>query len=365
MANTVQTTKLSAAQRAANFNLYTRKHMQPLPAVSGAASSSISITIPKVRLLSNVRLLITGTLTVTHATLTSYVPAVGGPMSLIRNLLVSANNGFNPYQVSGVGMFLLNQLNEVGSITAPLFDTVANVNASRMPNKLGNVAAVGGTANPFQQIVNIPLSLNDRDPVGLILAQNEETVITVQVDFDAAAAAIGTGQVGYTAVLSNLVVTPYIESFSIPTVATAFPDISTLKLVQETNQSIAGSGIQTVKLPVGNLYRKLILYVTNATGAGETDANLSGGDISILINTADNPLKYKPFLLAGMNATSYATPLPNGAYALDFSDQGWPNYSGSRDYIDTSSITEFWLQFTAAAAGNVKVIYELLSRLAA
>jgi hypothetical protein len=56
----------------------------------------------------------------------------------------------------------------------------------------------------------------------------------------------------------------------------------------------------------------------------------------------------------------YEAPLDAGAWILDFANMG---ATGSRDYIDTERLTEFWIKFTSDTAGSVRVFYETLSRL--
>ena len=71
----------------------------------------------------------------------------------------------------------------------------------------------------------------------------------------------------------------------------------------------------------------------------------------------------KPLDLACENFEQYDGALPTGVYVFDFSDNGIRNMGNARDYIDTERMTEFWLKFTAGAAGTVKIFYETLSRL--
>ena len=75
--------KLTPAQRAILFAQATRQNIQPLPAISASENSAISFNLHKVRLTSKLQLLVSATLTATHATETSYTPATlhRGPCS--------------------------------------------------------------------------------------------------------------------------------------------------------------------------------------------------------------------------------------------------------------------------------------------
>lgn len=355
-----QTKNISPAQRAQFFAQMTRQHMQMRPAVAGAENATVSFNLDKVRLTSKILLLIEGTVTVTHASATSYNAAPFAPFSFLRNVNVEINNGFKPFTVSGREIYWYNLARAFGNQIVPTIAAAASLPA-RTRNYLGNTASAGGTANPMQMVVELPLALNERDPIGLLLTQNEETVVTVSVSFGAGADLLASGQSGYTVAVSNLTVTPMVESFSIPPIKEAFPDISILKLVQSTKQAVTGAGPFTLKLPVGLTYRKLLVFIEDSNG-GVADTAFSG-DFQLVLNGADYPYQIHPKMLAALNQVQYNQALPQGLYVFDFTYQGLTNYGGARDYIDTERLTEFWFKFPATAAGNVTAVYELLSRL--
>lgn len=343
--------KLTPAQRNLLFASATRKHLRVIPAKTGAPGTTLSFEVPKVRLTEAVRLLVEATLTATHASNTTYTPATHAPFTLLKNVRVNINNGFNPYQISGLGLYMLMLMRADA-------DTLTRQTSGRGRTVQGDVSSAGGTANTVRFVVDLPLALNDRDPVGLVLTQNQETTVTVEVDLGTAND-IAPAASGYTFALSDVTVTPLVESFTVPAVSEAFPDISIVKLVNEKIDAIAGAGPITVRLPVGTTYRKLIFFVADSSGAGVDITS----NIEIALNQSDTPIQINPKLLAAINHELYATPLPTGMYALDLASQGFANYGGSRDYIDTERLTEFWLRFDATAAGSVRVVYEHLSRL--
>jgi hypothetical protein len=355
-----QTRNISPAQRAQFFSQMTRQHLQMRPAVAGAENATVSFNLDKVRLTSRILLLIEGTVTVTHASATSYTAAPFAPFSFIRSVNVEINNGFKPFTVSGREIYWYNLTRAFANQIVPKIDAAANL-PTRTRNFLGNTASASGAANPMRMVVELPLTLNERDPIGLILTQNEETVVIVTVSFGAGADLLASGQTGYTVTVSNLTVTPMVESFSIPPVKEAFPDISILKLVQSTKEAVNGAGPFTLKLPVGLTYRKLLIYIEDSNG-GVADTAFTG-DFQLVLNGADYPYQINPKLLAALNQIQYGQALPQGLYVFDFTYQGLANYGGARDYIDTERLTEFWFKFNATGAGNVTAVYELLSRL--
>jgi hypothetical protein len=152
-----------------------------------------------------------------------------------------------------------------------------------------------------------------------------------------------------------------VETFAVPPAGDAFPDLGLLKLVSAKREVIAGAGLQRIALTPGNIFRKLFVYIEDATG-GEFDTDISG-NFELIFNEADRPIKIPPWLLNCLNQEYYGTTLPNGLWVFDFTYQGIPNYGGGRDYIDSKDLTEFWLEFTAAAAGSIEIVQEVLTRM--
>lgn len=352
--------EVSPAERAMLFTQTTRQHLQVLPPVTAAPGAEVSFILPKTRLLSKIRLLVEGTLTATHASLTTFTPLMFAPYQILRQIRVEMNNGFTPVRISGRSAYFTMLFDRSAKENVPVYGAPA----SRRRAILGTAASVGGVANPLRFNVDLPVTLNDRDPSGLILLQNEETVMTCTLTVGVAADLVG-APAGFTFTLSSLTITPIIETFSIPAVENALPDLSILKLVQEQSESIPGAGVREVRLPTGTTYRKLAFFVADGAGAGVGDASLTG-DIELIFNQADTPYRIRPRQLSAINALHYDLPLPDGLWVFDFSaHMGLPGYSGARDFIDTERLTEFWLRLNPSVAGSITTIYEVLSQLTA
>ena len=338
--------------RAAKFLAMTRENLQTLPKVAGVENATVSFELPRARLLARIQLLVEARFTVTHATATEFTPATFAPYNLLRRIQVDLNNGFSSFKISGADAYLYNMMH----FNSHTFERSTDPHAQVY---MTNAAAAGGAVNNLKFIVDLPIALNDRDPIGLILLQNEETMVTVSVDIGRALDLV-TGT-GFTVDLEFINITPVLQTFTIPVDPEALPDLSILKLVHSLTKEIPGGGITTLKLPVGLTYRKLILLIEDAAGGIPEDRITS--DIDILFNQADRPYTVNPKVLRALNIRSFGKVLPVGVYVFDWSDQGLTNYGGSRDYIDTERLTEFWVEFGTDTAGRVKVIYEVLSRL--
>lgn len=348
-----QVAKLDPKERNANFNKLTRRNWQTLGSKTGTASGTVSFDIPKSRLLGKLRLMIEATLTATHASNTSYTAHEDAPYKFLSRAELNLNNGFNPFSISGQALYAYN----VTTKGAAACDVATSGRGSFVQ---GLVASSGGTANTVRMVFDLPTMVNERDPIGLILLQNEETLATLNVTLGASTDIAPTAS-GYTFALSAISVTVLTDTFTIPAIPEAFPDLSVLKLVQERTETvIAGENI--FKLPVGQVYRKLGFIYYDATPSRQVDSDITS-TIDLVFNQAETPYRIKPVELAAINADEYGGDLPSGVYVFDFSDNGQPNFGNARDYIDSERMTELWLKFTAGAAGTVKIFYETLARL--
>lgn len=335
---------LTPVERAMMFNQNTRQHIIALPSRTLTPSSTVEYEIPKVRLTSRILLDISGTVTLGGTGTAIMNPARAA--RFIRNLRISINNGFNPFQISGRGLFLYNQL--------------LNSGVAESVEEQNTLGVARGSVNNFRLFLEVPLTLNQRDTVGLINTANQQTSVTLVIDTDSLASLyIGTE----TITASDIRITPHVESFSIPQNTDAIPDLSILKLVSEFSQTFTSAGDVTFDLQTGLVYRKIIAIYEDAVGNPLTPIVLS--PFQLILNQADFPYIVNPQVIRDLNHKSYSHSLPTGVYVFDFTGGTQPNYGGPRDYIDTERLTEFWLRTNAAVGGRLTIITETLARLGA
>jgi len=358
---TLQQKKISPAVRNQLFAALTRKYHQPLPPVAGAENATAQFTLTKSRLLSKIWLEFLGTMTYTQAAAAPATLAPFAPFNFIRNVRVEYNNGYTPFNISGAQLYMYNLARNNATLLTPrTTDVAATAALLRGRCACGLESGAGGVANVCRFLLELPIGVNERDPVGLYLLQNEEIVVTVTIDFDDANVVFN-ASAGLTGAMTAISVTPVVETFSVPPRDEAVPDLGMLKLVSARHEVIAGAGTQTIRLTPGNIFRKLLVYIEDAT-AGEFDGDLTG-NFEIIFNESDNPIRIPPWVLSGINAEQYGLNLPNGLWVFDFTYQGLANYGGGRDYIDTEKVTEFWFRFNAAAAGTIDIVQETLTKL--
>lgn len=356
MANNNQ---LTAQQRAALFGASTRQHWQMIgkQEVTGGAQT-IQFRVPKARILRGMKLWVEAKMKVKHASSSSVaLPSTVSPYKLFRLITVDFNNGFRPIAVAGDELALNNML-----YTEPhMVENAADGSTlCKCPSPL--TASSSGAENTISFMLDVPLGLNYRDPVGLVLAQNAETSIDLTLDVANAAAIIDSAS-GYTCDFSNVKIEVMCDTFSIPADSRAWPDFSVLKILDSRNEAIT-QGQNYVKLPVGMIYRKLILKFEDTNGAAFSDDDITS-NIDLVMNTADTPYSVSPKMLRAIDKQQAGLDFPKGTYYFSLDFQGVNGYGGSRDYIDAERITELAVRFTSGKAGKLTIISEKLSRLIA
>ena len=351
--------QLSASQRAFFFAQATRQYIQPLPSQNFVEGQTLSWDLPKARFLSRIWITVEGTFTATNAVKSTFDTNVFDKYNILRRISLSINNGYHPYSCSGISAYLYNLVNGYTKSPAP-----GNYNSEILETNAG----VAGSVNTVRFTLELPVTINPRDTVGLILLQNEATIVTLAVDCDQLKNILLPTDTDTILTNINLKVTPVLETFSVPAIPQAIPDFSILKLFQEQKQNMVASGVVDIKLPTSLTYRKTIIYLAqDAIGNPIDPADISS--FQLIFNQADIPYNIPATWLQYKNNKDYQGALPPGAYCFDFSSQGIANLGGGRDYIDTEKMTEFWLRinFSQIQGNNsyVRIANEMLAQLKA
>lgn len=353
MSNT--NTKLTSAQRAQLFNNSTREniHMMPKQTATEVLSNMV-FTFPKSRLLAKIYMAVKVKVNVKGTAGKVEGLPVFAPARILKRIGVSLNNGFDPVVLSGEKLMMLNMIQMHPGMIMPA-PTGTNFKFD------GFTASAEGTTNEYSFMTEIPVTLNENVNTGLILLQNAETQVQLSVDI-ASPSDIFVKE-GYSIEIEKVEIQPALVTFTIPAVEQAFPDLSVLKLATARTETFPGAGENIVKLNVGTIYRKIVLYLEHEDGTPFKDSDITS-NIQILFNQADTPYNVSPEMLRYINGAHLGMTLPEGVYIFDFSSQGQlSNLGGSRDLIDTERLQEFWIKFASEKAGKVTVISENLTRL--
>jgi hypothetical protein len=350
------TQKVSPAQRLLNFANMTRKYVQMLPSQSFAENSTLSFQIPKARFLSKITLIVKGTFKLAHGSKTTYTASNFNKHNLLKRVRLTINNGFNPFDISGNMLSLYNIINKYNQADADTFGLDARTTTSSVSS--------GGATNTVSMVYELPITLNDKDLIGMLMLQNDQSIVTLNVDCSTILSVMTDTDITSSAI--SITVTPVLETFSIPLIPDAIPDYSIVKLVNEQSENIVNTNEMIVKVPTGLTYRKFGLYLASDTiYTPIPHANISY--FKIQMNQADTPVNIPADMVAYQNKIDYDGGLPLGCYVFDFATQGIANYGSGRDYIDTERLQEFWVTIgfsgLSGATNYVYLFKEMLAKL--
>src|SRR5574341_1030718 len=204
-----------------NFEANTRRQIVKWTPMTSTGGNTTSVPLPRAGLLSAVRLLITGSVTGTLS-----APNALGMASILKRIRLTVNNGTDLFNVSGAGYHYL-----LRNFIDSYLDPVPASNAR---------SAV--TATTFDISLLIPIALSNRDLIGLINLQNEQTQITLSCDWETAAT-VATG--------ATLAITaqPFVELFTLPLSREDYPPLNLLHQCVEEQTPVSGAGDVTYIRP--------------------------------------------------------------------------------------------------------------------
>lgn len=297
---------------AGGFVANTRRKVVQIPTQTRpAGGGTTSINLPKTGLLAGIFLAIRGTVT---GTVTTANPL--GNASIINRVRLTLNSGIDIFNVSGAGYnYLLREVLESEYID------ISGQNNAR--------AAV--TAAAFNLDMFIPVAINMRDPLGLILLQNEQTLLTLNIDWNADTNVITAGGATITATA-----VPYIELFTVPVDPQDFPPINIIHQVLEDQQAISGAQDWVYNWPRGNTY----LQVLHGIGIGAAGAD-GFSKAQIRVNQSDYLQSTDvPYLdLEFRRVRGRARPA-GGVFFDLLGTSGIGNYGLTRDVFNSSLVTD-------------------------
>jgi hypothetical protein len=305
---------------AGGFVANTRRKIVQLPTQTRpVGGGTTSINLPKTGLLAGIVLAIRGSVA---GTLT--VPNPLGFASITNRIRLTLNSGIDIFNVSGAGYNYL--LREV--VESEYIDVSGQNNAR---------SAVSAAA--FNLDMYVPVAINMRDPLGLILLQNEQTLLTLNIDWTAD----GTVATGATVTATAV---PYIELFTVPVDPQDFPPINIIHQTLEDQQAISGAQDWVYNWPRGNTY----LQVLHGVGIGAAGAD-GFSKAQIRVNQSDYLQSTDlPYLdLEFRKLRGRARPA-GGIYFDLLGTSGLGNYGLTRDVFNSSLVTDLASVITTSGA---------------
>jgi hypothetical protein len=310
----------------------TRRKVIPLTSQAKGVSNPLSWQLPKTGFLAGIFLRITATVAGTLS-----APNALGAASIVRRVKLTANAGPQLIDISGPGYaYLLRDMLE---------DYVDVV-----PQNTGRSAV---TATTFNLDMWLPVAVNARDPIGLIAMQNEETQLTLSVEFE-------TDAIVATGATVTATVSPFVEIFTVPVDPKAWPDLSVLQQIVEDSRAVSAAGDYQYSWPRGNTYLQVIHGAGIAATAADnwTTARLTlnkSEDIWGLLTPAMVTMEFNRF---------HGRARILGVIPFDLvGSSGLGNFGSVRDVLYSQLITDLDSVINFAAAGTLYTIRRQLVNL--
>lgn len=332
----------NAVQYSGNFDAATSLNQTPLESKTRVSGGTSTWQLPRVGYLSYIDIPISMAITGTVGTVNA-----AGFAAAIKRVTLSVNNIGYIYDTSGVGYH---------------FAVRHYLNDYRDPVKASNARAAI-TATTGRLDMRIPVSLNDRDPLGLLLLQNEQTLATLTIQWETDANLTSTGSVG------TVTVQPSIYWFTVPENPADRPPINYIHQVLEDSVAISGAGVYNYDVPRGGILTHLTL------GAGWAASGSDNWSEAILkLQSAYQKWDLTTVLAdinfdATHNYSGVALPASQrlaGTIPFDFvGTSGLGTYGKLRDAIDSRALTYLRAAVTMSGSGTLYAIRRQLSQLAA
>lgn len=320
------------------FEQSTRNKIVPFTALVKPVGGGLTpVELPKTGYLARIWL----SISVTFAgTVTTVNPL--GVCSCIRRVKLTTNSAVDIYNVSGPGNFyILQNMVEMEGING------------RQPKNQGSSAPV--TATTFNLDMVIPVQINLKDTLGLLLLQNEQLQVTLSVEWEADANVVLTGGGTYTGTA-----TPWLEFFTVPPDPRSRPPINYLHSIIEDQVGIPSAADYPYPIPRGNIYLQVGLgYGINTAAADNWNR------LILRINQSDILYDLRPQTLDMLVGYRQNLTRTLGYIPLDWlASDGFGSYGSARDFINSGVLTDLLAILTPTGAGTMYVVRRMLVPLA-
>ena len=295
----------------------------------------------QVGIVSNINLLVVGTITTTGTTVT-ISPTAHWPWNLI-SVQISGNGQNNFISANGWDLNL-----RLRAANRAYVDSVSSFPVSGSPF---NTAA---TAN-FTLAYKIPVAMDDTTLVGALYAQSEATNLVMQIStrssadlFNVTAGAISISATVY--VEEEIFEVPYDPQHSDTLV---IPDLTVLHgFVSNDNAVASQTTLDTQLFRINGQLERLFYYTvdlsTAAAPAFTTTAHYN--QTQLIYGSNQNPYTFNPMTFKKFrNQKDYRVALPDGMYCLDFVSD-----NPARDLVLLEGVTNLRLrtQYNPAPTGG-------------
>lgn len=298
-----------------------------------AAATTYNLQLPKTGFLAYIYLSVRGSLA---GTLSG--PNALGFASVERRLRLTANSGVDLINISGAGYhYLLSECLESEYFQAQGQDN-------------GRTAV---SATTFTLDMVLPIMINQRDPIGLLLLQNEQSILTLSMDVEAPTT-LATG-----ATYGTLTAIPYLQLFTVPPDPRSWPRLDLVHSIIEEQQSITGTGDQTYNLPRGNVYLQLLQGLGIAATGTDSWSTTQGTVVyKWRVNQSDYIVQSSTDYMDMLHRyyRGRARPL-GGIYVIDqLASSGLGCYGQARDLFNSALVTDCATVLTNTGTGTMYIL---------
>lgn len=311
---------------AGGFIANTRRKVILLPTQTRpVGGGTTSINLPKTGLLASINLAIRGSVAGALS-----APNALGFASIINRVRLTLNSGIDVINMSGAGFHYL--LRE--AMGSEYIDPTGQSNAR---------SAV--TAAAFNLDLILPVAINERDPLGLLLLQNEQTLLTLNIDWTADATVATGATVTATAI-------PYVELFTVPVDPADYPPLNIVHQILEDSQAVSGAGDFTYNWQRGNTY----LQVLHGFGIGVAGAD-NFSKVAVRVNQSDylqnTDIPYLDMEFRRLRGRAR----PAGGVFFDLlATSGLGNFGLTRDVFNSALVTDLASVITVTGAGTLTTV---------
>jgi hypothetical protein len=302
--------------------------MLPGQAASTLLGQTFTFDLPKTGILMALMILITGNITTAIST-----PNALGKSNLVTRVRLIANAGINLIDISGPGYHYL-------------FRDFIEALADPVPQSDGRAVQATGA---YDLSMYFPIGINLRDPVGLIMLQNADTLLRLEVEMAPATA------LGNDITVLTMAIQPMLYVFTVPQDPKDLPAFDYAQTIQEEQRVVAGAGIEEWYWPRGGIYAQVNHgYGIGAAGA---DAWTAAGIRVDQSEWIEPPTKTPALYTRDYSRTRGRTRIAGVIPIFDgLSDSGLGNYGSVRDLLDSRFVTDIASVITTTGAGTLRTV---------
>lgn len=325
-----------------------------VPSSPGTAGQITTQQLPTSGYLSSIFMLLQGTTTTTSAQSTSVGTYPQPPWNFLRKIRVYTNMGVELVNLSGYGLYLYQSCLRTGLDIDTIVNSLSyaatdggnnNTVKSRYLAHPSSLAA--SSTETWKAGYYLPIAWGTGGKAGLQLLQDDAVKYYLELTWgdltDLYASTSGTPA------LSNVSVTPVVETFSTPRNPNNRPDLSYSKVLLEESQPFdTGTGVCTFKMVTGNMVTQLIHELSN----GSTAKPLDPSEVTLMrMDYAQTQVPYSinSDVQLLRQAFLYGRNLPQGVYTWELSEAlGMKELPTMRDVIDTLMLTNLQSEITVS-----------------